>query len=392
VRILLVTDCFGLGGAQRQIVELGKGLARRGHEVAFFAYHRGLDHFLPQVEEAGIPVHWREKRSRFSLLPPLRLWRLARRYDVAVAFLRTPAVYAELASLLPGFPPLLVSERSSSGHRPRTVATRARERLHRLADHVVFNAHHEHAAWTARHPWLRGRSSVIVNGTDLERFRPASEREAGDGDGLRLVAVGTVEPGKNPHGLVRALGELRRRGAPIPSVTWVGRRGSERGDDRYLRDLEALIEGEGLRDRWSWHGPTSDVPAILRAHDALVHPSFFEGCPNAICEALACGLPVLAGDVCDHRRLVIPGETGYLFDPEHPSSIADALVELAGRERGARRAMGEAARAFAGEVLGVERMVEEFETVIGQLAGAGGGPVKSASAVPAESTSEAVRW
>src|SRR5690606_21739605 len=99
-------------------------------------------------------------------------------------------------------------------------------------------------------------------------------------------------------------------------------------DEAAKAEVDAALAAEGVADRWRWLGRREDVPELMRAHDALVHPAFFEGLPNAVCEALASGLPVLASRVCDHPRLV--GEDrGLLFDPGSPEDIAAALERFA---------------------------------------------------------------
>jgi glycosyltransferase involved in cell wall biosynthesis len=67
----------------------------------------------------------------------------------------------------------------------------------------------------------------------------------------------------------------------------------------------------------------------MQRHDALIHPSLYEGLPNAVCEALAAGLPVLISNVCDHPLLVVEGERGFLFDPSDPLSIAMSIERAA---------------------------------------------------------------
>jgi glycosyltransferase involved in cell wall biosynthesis len=106
---------------------------------------------------------------------------------------------------------------------------------------------------------------------------------------------------------------------------------------------------------------------VFPEYDALVHPSFIEGLPNAICEALACGLPILAGDVCDHALLVEHNVNGYLFDPGLSESIAESLVAFAELSPGSRQRMGIASRRLAEEKLGVNRLVDEYETLAMQL-------------------------
>ena len=117
MRILCVITNLDTGGAQRQLVNLARGLKRRGHHVEFFTYYpQGF--FKPELDQADIPVHLCLKKNRYSLTP---VWELRRRircgaFDVVLAFLETAVVYAELACLgMPGAH-LIASERSCNSN------------------------------------------------------------------------------------------------------------------------------------------------------------------------------------------------------------------------------------------------------------------------------------
>ena len=110
--------------------------------------------------------------------------------------------------------------------------------------------------------------------------------------------------------------------------------------------------------------PVSDVISIYRNADAVLLPSFFEGCSNVICEALACGKPVLTSDVCDNSRLVKHGVNGFLFDPHDPDSIADAISHFASLLPASKTAMGRKSRHVAETELNEERFYSEYLDLI----------------------------
>jgi len=392
MRLLLCIDHFGPGGAQRQLVALARGLHARGHDVELFVYHPHIRHFAPQVEALGLTVHEVRKPGRFSPRPVLELARLIgrRRPDGVLAYLATPAVYAELAGLVHRRVPVVVSERFM--YTRLTPLSRLQQELHRLAAWITVNSHHQRERMEGLFPWMRGKLSTIYNGVDLETFAPAwaggrragalgaaggeeavasgtaaeppGERAGGDG-ALRLLAVASTARKKNALNLARALGLLARRGLPVPTVSWAGVPTTP-DDEAAKAEVDAALAAEGVADRWRWLGRRDDVPELMRAHDALVHPARFEGLPNAICEALASGLPVLASRVCDHPRLV--GEDrGLLFDPADPEDIAGALGRFAATPPARRREMSRAARAFAERELSLERYAQEYEALFARL-------------------------
>ena len=364
MKVLLVIDHFGSGGAQRQIVELACGLSQRGHSVEVFIYHPQYDFFRARIDEAGIIVHEYKKSRGFSFGVVTKLSSLMRTSDtdVVVSFLNDANLYSELSKLLTDGPKLVVSERTSHHDDRNWLASRCRRLLHTLADHVVANSQ-THSEWLVRRRWLRGKVSCIYNGVDLSRAR-SEPPVAGSISDLRLLAIGRVGREKNPINLIKALQLLHDMSGHLPRVDWVGARGSS----SYAKQVERLLESLPLiRERWHWLGVRSDIPELLRDHHALVHPSLYEGLPNVVCEALAAGRPILISDVCDHPLLVANGKRGFVFDAEQPASIAEAVTMLGNLDRQAWSRFSRNARDYAAANLGVEKMVSSYENLFAGL-------------------------
>ena len=72
---------------------------------------------------------------------------------------------------------------------------------------------------------------------------------------------------------------------------------------------------------------TNKILDHYQISSALILPSIYEGFPNVVCEALACGLPVLISDVCDNH-LFVDRNNGYLFDPNDPTDIANKIISF----------------------------------------------------------------
>lgn len=370
MNLLLVIDHFGPGGAQRQIVELACGLKRRGHHVEMFVYFPEHKFFRPLVDEQGIVVHEYAKGRGFSFGVLLKLSRLVRhhRFDVVLSFLRSANVYAELALLMSEDAKLVVSERTSHHDDRSFLADHLRRILHALADKVVANSH-AHRAWLSRKWWLKTKATCIYNGVDLNEFCPGGTISETTGN-VRLIGVGRIGPEKNILNLIAAMAILQASTGNAPQISWAGSRDESDRGQRYCRKIDQALEAlPETRRRWHWLGVQSDVPGLLRRHDALVHPSLYEGLPNAVCEALACGIPVLASDVCDHPLLVTEGERGFLFDPESPQSIAAAVATFTKVSLNERRRLSRNAREYAEATLGVDQMVTAYERLLSGLLG-----------------------
>jgi glycosyltransferase involved in cell wall biosynthesis len=261
---------------------------------------------------------------------------------------------------------LVVSERTSHHDDKAPVRDYLRRALHGLSDAVVANSR-THCEWLKRKWWLRRRAVYIYNGVDLQRFRP--EQGVVDSvDGVHLLGIGRIGPEKNILHLIAALDLLQKQYGDFPRISWAGSRDESERGRRYCRQIDERLDAlPEIRRRWQWLGIQSNVPGLLRRHHALIHPSFYEGLPNVVCEALASGVPVLASDVCDHPLLVADGERGLLFDPESPQSIASAITKFTRLSVEGRRNMSRNAREYAEENLGVEKMVSAYEGLLMQL-------------------------
>ena len=71
----------------------------------------------------------------------------------------------------------------------------------------------------------------------------------------------------------------------------------------HLNEINQAIQNYGLTQQWQWLNQRSDIVHQLHKHDVLVHPSYIEGLPNAVCEALACARPVIVSDIPEHSTL-----------------------------------------------------------------------------------------
>jgi GalNAc-alpha-(1->4)-GalNAc-alpha-(1->3)-diNAcBac-PP-undecaprenol alpha-1,4-N-acetyl-D-galactosaminyltransferase len=372
MRLLLVIDSLAWGGSQRQMANLAVGLQQRGHEVHLFQYFPHFDHYRHLVADAGVKLVDFEKRRKFDPGVLIALVREMRRerYDAVVAFLAGPSAFAVVASKLAGGVPIVVSERGSFRAGALPLFARLQRLTHRLATHVTTNSHHHTERMLQEFPYLAGRISTIWNGIDTESFKPRAIDADGDRP-LRLLGVGTVVPIKDIETLARALVVLAQRGGPPMEVAWAGNILDSPASQGVVASVDRLLGAAGIGDRWTWLGLQRDVASLLGNCDALVHPSAREGLPNAVCEALACGRPVIAARAADHARLLGDRERGLLFETGNAESLADALEVLSKLGPEARADMGARARAFAESELSQGTCIDHYEALLTRIAATG---------------------
>ena len=361
MRIGLLIDTLNCGGSQRQLVLLAKELKMRGHEVAVCVYMPGrfYAHELQRAQVELVELHPTNRWQKFTMVYAwLREWRP----QVLQAFLDGANVIAELSSLPPHSWKVVVSQRKT-GPPPNRV-TRLRWQFHRRADWITTNSYANMEQILLAVPRLQAKSSVIWNMVDLEHFAPPVATPERTKDGIiRFLCVASMDPRKNAPCLVEALRLLRRRNIHNFHVRWLGKVQESVSHAKTYEEMVGLVKRYQLENHFTFTGEKANVVHEYHAADVLVLVSRHEGLPNVVCEAMACGLPMVLSDVSDHRKMVEEGRTGFLCSSHDTESIADALQSIICLPEGSRRAMGELARKAAEEQFNRERFILEYEHV-----------------------------
>lgn len=371
---------------------LGLALRGAGHEVAFCCSPGpGLD----RLEREGFEVHripvsrsWNAARHTVSL------WRLSRmmrrgRFDLVHTHTPVAGLLGRIAARLAGIPLVVYTAHGFYFHEgmrpPVRAAMRAIERFGAALSDLVFVQSAEdwrEAVETRIAP--AGRLVHIGNGVDPDLFAPdrhagraaAVRGELGLGDGPVVGFTGRIVREKGAVEFAQAAGTLARR---FPRAAFVMVGASLPSDrDGCLAEIERLRGVGGLGERLVMTGYRDDVPAILSILDVFVMPSWREGMPRSLIEAMAAALPVVATDIRGCREEVVDGVTGILVPPRDARALAGAIGRLLDDPSSARR-MGDEGRARAVELFdekAVTRLqVERIEALAGgRRPGPGTGP------------------
>jgi glycosyltransferase involved in cell wall biosynthesis len=165
--------------------------------------------------------------------------------------------------------------------------------------------------------------SVIPNGVDTEFFHPLTPTTGRSSDVFRILFAGRFQEQKNLPLLLQSIREVRRNTKASLELHMVGD-----GPQRAL--LQARAQELGIADVVTWYGwlDKEKLRDVYRSCDCFVNPSRCEGMPNAVLEAMACGLAVIASRVAGNRDVVEDGQTGLLTDTGDESGLRNAIVRL----------------------------------------------------------------
>ena len=313
---LLFTDSLGAGGAQRQLVGLAVLLKQQGYEVKVCTYF-DIDFYKQyldenRVEHEIIPNADNTKKRIFAV----RRYFQIEKPNWVIAYQETPSMVACLTKIMGCKFHLIVSERNTTQN--MGLNERIRFCLYHTADAIVPNSYAQEKFLLKHYPWMRVKIKTITNFVDLDRFSYVKR--------VRhrvplIVIVASIWESKNTLGLIEGLKLLKNRGINF-KVSWYGI--SEKNSD-YLAQCRSKIEEYDLQDYIELYKKTKMIEKKYAEADYFCLPSFFEGTPNVICEAISTGLPIICSDVCDNSIYVKDGINGFLFDPHHPESIAISL-------------------------------------------------------------------
>jgi glycosyltransferase involved in cell wall biosynthesis len=327
MRILNLIPNLSGGGAERQLSHLVPELVRMGHDV-HVAYSKEGPH-RPKLP--GVVLHKIKSRTNYDPYLFLQLFRLIQRIkpDIVHTWILQMDILGGMAARLSGISWTLREPSSAMAYFP-TWKHRLRVRVSSGVSAIVSNSQGGDEYWRRR---VNGRLPrfVIPNALplqDIERAVPVPVEELGVHPGQKIVLyVGRFEQGKNLESLVRALGRVARNPKIVAFLC---------GDGPTKPTVERMINEEGLSGRIFLPGYVKNVWSWMKRADVFVSVSLFEGMPNTVMEAMACGCPIVASDIPQHREIMDEGEATFVLSSD-PDAIASGIERLIGNPEEAQR-------------------------------------------------------
>ncbi len=373
ISVCFLINTLNVGGAERQLLELVRHV-NKGRFAITVVVFRNEGSLLDNVRACDdVRLLSLDQQGRWDFLRPLgKLYHLLKRVDPKVihAFLPTANFFAFVVGSLLCHRCVVWGIRASyldlSAYSwPMRLLVPLNARLSKGVDCIVYNSqagrkYHEAHRYTGK------RFLVIPNGIDTDFFSPQPQIRELERQKLGLFndtpvigMVGRIDRNKDHHTFLEAASILHKA-MPETRFLLIGR-----GEERLLKRLKKRMGELCLDEVVYWLGFRNDISRLLSSLDINTSTSIGEGFPNAVAEAMACGVPCVVTDVGDSANIV--GETGFVVPPRDPQALAKAWMNLLQISFDDRCRLGEKARNRIIDNFSLEKVIPMYEELYREL-------------------------
>lgn len=356
-KVLFITQSLSSGGAERRMVNIAIQLKQRGYQPSFLCLREG-DFYASQLHEHNIPIKWITKRNLIYRLYLALLYIRKGDYDVKVSFLDVPNIINCISSIGGKNGRAIIGEASAAFEYQKLMGTVDVFKgiiigyLTRFAEILVCNSKHAADLWKDKYPIYNSKIKFIYNPILIPEV--TSEYEPRKNGRTQIVVAASYQWIKNIINVIEAVRLMENR--DLIEINWYGR------EDTEYEKANKLIKQYSLCNIIHLNKETKDIANRMHEADFVALFSKSEGLPNAICEGMGIGKPIIMTRVSDYHRLV--DSNGFLCDSEHIGSIKNALSEAAQISPQKLREMGEISRRKACILFAPDTIIHEWINLI----------------------------
>jgi len=360
LRVLICVDALGIGGKERQAVELIRGLARESTIDYRVVCFDADDFYLQDLTSLGIPVEFLPRRIRWDPGVALKLGRIVSAYRPDVIHTNGLVSSSYALPLAKGWRIPLVNGSIRNAFVNGGLRWSLERWLLEASDYRVANSR----AGLGSRDFPEGdpRNVVIYNGFDFARLERLNGKASPPRNrpGAVIKTVGMVAEFNRYKDYFTFINAARIVGWKRPDLQFVAV-----GDGATLEACQAAAaDVPTVR----FLGKRKDIENIVETFDVGVLCTFVEGLSNSIMEYMALGKPVVATDGGGTRELVVDGQTGFLVRQSDPTALATAIEHLADHPEIAQ-CMGMAGHARLATEFSIARMMAETVALYRRAAG-----------------------
>lgn len=333
-RVLFVLIQLDAGGSERVVLDLARNLDKDKFEVFVAAFRYGvLEVDFKEVCKEVFVIH---KKPGFDIGAMFQISNIVKKHhiDVVNAHHYMPCFYSFLGCCIIQRKRLIYTEHSVP---EVTDVAQGRHKkimnyMLNLIDTVVGVSQEITDTFKKHYPKHEKRFKMIVNGVDVDKFRCPEKREITrkqfgfQPDDFVVGMVANFRKVKNHVCLIRAV-DCLKNDVPKLKVLLVGT-GFPGDPENTEDDIRLMVEQHELLNQIVFAGYQSDIPAMLSAMDCFCLPSFSEGLPVSVLEAIAAKLVVVGSNVSGIKEVVVHSVTGYLFPSDNDEKLSQALLSV----------------------------------------------------------------
>lgn len=326
IRLLHIIDNLDRGGTQTWFMSLVKGLAELGFEQHIYCLNEIANmSIVENLKKSGSRVTILGRSQLFALIGFIRLYQAIKKWrpDIVQTILPYGNLIGRPIACLAGVPVIVSSIRTRNMHKSKPHLF-----LDRLmadwADAYISVSRQIIPFAVANEGVPQEKVIYIANGLEIDRRDRSQTRtkiraQLGISDRTKVLGmVARLSPQKAHNDLLRAYATVTVE-YPDTVLLLVG-------DGPLRKNLKRQVRELKLNRQIIFLGDRSDIGDLLAAMDLFVHPSLFEGMPNAVMEAMAAGLPVIASAADGVQDLIVDGESGWLVEPGNPTELARKII------------------------------------------------------------------
>jgi glycosyltransferase involved in cell wall biosynthesis len=361
--ILFVIPSLRPGGAERQLVELAKGLDKDRYTVSVVVTKYEDVGYQPILENMGIAIYCFKRQYKYDISPLLKTINLIRKLniDVVHTFLTLGSLIGVLAAKFTNRPVVCSALRTAKDESWKDTA--CNQLFVMFSDYFVSNSK---AAFENRFRDMKANFRVVYNGIDFDRFVPYQEKLELAATALRpgpwrwkVAMVASLSDKKDHRTFLQAAKIIL---ANFPDVLFVMVGESIGGRREQLEHFGCEL---GIQNNLQFMGFRSDVDQLMHLFDVLVlltEKHIGEGSPNAVLEGVLAGKPVVASRGGGTNEVVTDLVNGLLVDPGNAEQTAAAILRLLKDEPFANK-LAVNGKKFVEAMCSLQNHVAQYETM-----------------------------
>ena len=321
MKILFYTDSFRLGGKERQLVELIKGLKRSENvNLLVVCMDRG-EFFEPDAKNLGVDLRFLPRKMRWDPSVLIRLYNVFAEFKPDIVHTNSLMTSAYALPLAKIFRIPLINGSIRNAFEDNGLRWKLERALLRCSDYRVANSL---AGLRSRGFSVSSEKDLVIyNGFDLERTTSSNSAQddpeiCASKGGHVIGMAAEFRNHKDYPTFIRAALRLLETRKDVTFLTV--------GDGPTWEECKRLVPKDC--DRILFLGRRKDVERIVSNFSVGVLATFTEGIPNFIMECMAAGKPVIVTDGGGSKELVLDGKTGFLVPPKDPLALAEKIEFL----------------------------------------------------------------